>query len=262
MSTKAPTHTPSSRRRRPRLLLCAVVAVAAVTALVGATGSGPGSGGRSASGVRTGIPDSVLLTTGQLPVSAGTDWVQLADRRPVPRALADPDHCDPAPEFSSGGSPYPADLHPVAALTRRWAGPSGALAGETVISYPSPAAAAADFARHRSWLPQCADHFSWTDLPHAQTVTALPMPGSGQAYAIRVAMYPPDRSAADAGSQGRVYFTALQVGNAVAFLTVSSGSAAPGGAPHDPGPSWTATAFDTLRNLLTVAFPAAPSRTP
>lgn len=198
-----------------------------------------------------------MITPAQLPGWATRGWSQLQDEHPAIGALTDPDPCDPVkPTGSNGESPYPSDLHPSESLARTWMGPQSALTTEAVITYSSPSGAEADFGRHRSWLANCANAFSWTDMPHAQTVTPIPLADADHAYALRVAMYAPDQTASTAGSQGYVYLAVVQRGNAVAFLITTAESGALVTAPADPGPSWTVSTEATVESLLATAFPA------
>lgn len=190
--------------------------------------------------VRTDVPNTVMLHRGELPSWSTTPWTQNSDRTKARGRLIDPDSCDPTPTpQDGGGSTYPPNNDLVDLLTRTWILPTTyAMTTETIITYKSAAAAQADFNLHKSWLAGCAEHFSWTTRPHAQTVSPVDMPGMGNAYSYRAAMYAPGQLSSAAGTQGYVYTAVIQRGNALVIVVTTSDSGTVVASPKDPGDRW------------------------
>jgi hypothetical protein len=67
-------------------------------------------------------------------------------------------------------------------------------------------------------------------------------------------MYAPGENAGTAGTQGYVYLTVIQRGNAIGFLTTTSDSGAVSASPADPGPAWTLKEAQSLSGLLSTTY--------
>ena len=171
--------------------------------------------------IRTDIPGAAMLLMADLAPSWSGNWRQFGGP-PIPGSqMVDPDGCDPVPRPQYADPGYQRNPAWVAMQSMSWAGSDYSEVGEEVVTYTTATAAAADFEKHHGWVANCAATFQWTDKPAKYSISNVQPNGVAGAYAIRVAMDPPDQPASTAGSQGVVYTAVILRGNSLAFVTVS-----------------------------------------
>lgn len=206
--------------------------------------------------VHTNVPDAAMLNLPDLaPPRVGT-WSSNSVGQTVSQAqIVDPDDCDPVVRPQYVDPNYPVNHAWATMRNVMWSSPTYAQLNESVLTYTSTAAAADDFARHRSWAANCAVHFQWTDQPAKYSVSSVHLSGVADEYTVRVAMYAPDQPASAAGSQGYVYMAVMLRGNSLTVLTVSeSGSGT--AKPQEPALSAVQHDVQVAAAKLGKAFPA------
>lgn len=130
-----------------------------------------------------------LLDEGDAAKAFGGSWSAAPEVDDAPGEIADPDMCRPyvLPEH-----PGYADLSAHrnldwgSAVSRRLTGHAAGAATvhTTVLSYVTPAAAAADGRRHQTWTKACGtEHFG--DLSHRASVSALQLVGVPGTHGLR-----------------------------------------------------------------------------
>jgi hypothetical protein len=181
------------------------------------------------------IPDSALLAVADLAPAPSGKWSGEGGSPTVPGAQAvDPDNCDPVARPQAEDPNYPRNPAWLNTRTAMWTAPGNAQVIESVVTYSSASAAAADFAKHQGWIAGCSAHFQWSDAPQKFTVSPLSLSGVSGAYAAHVGMYGESQSASAAGSQGYDYMAVILRGNSLTFLDVAQ-TAIDGPKPKDPG---------------------------
>ncbi|WP_194912428.1 hypothetical protein [Catenulispora rubra] len=184
--------------------------------------------------LHTNVPDAAMLNLPDLAPPRDGSWKSNSVGQTVSAAqIIDPDDCDPVARPQYVDPNYPVNKAWATMRNVTWSSASNAQVSESVLTYTSTAVAADDFAKHRGWIAGCAVHFQWTDQPAKFSVSNVHLNGVADAYAIRVAMYPPDQPASTAGSQGYVYMTVMLRGNSLTVLTVSE-SGTGGAKPQEP----------------------------
>lgn len=206
--------------------------------------------------VRTDVPDAAMLNLPDLAPPRSGSWNSNSVGQVVSAAeIVDPDDCDPTARPQYLDPNYPRNRAWVNMRNVTWSSPSNAQLSESVLTYTSSAAAADDFAKHRGWVAGCAVHFQWTDQPAKYSISNVHLSGVADEFAIRVAMYPPDKPASTAGSQGYVYMTVLLRANTITVLSVSE-SGSGGGQPQEPALSAVQHDVQVAAGKLTKAFPS------
>jgi len=204
------------------------------------------------------IPASAILAATDLAPSKDGSWAASRgwDQPIKVSEIIDPDNCDPVARPQSVDPNYPRNPAWTGMQTVSWAGPnSTAQVTESVITYSSAGAAAADFGKHQGWVGSCSTHFQWTDMPAKYAVSSASLPQVNDAYAIRVAMYSPTQPVSSAGSQGYDYMAVILRGNALAVVSLSeSGSGDAASKTQDPGLSAAQHDFQVAASKLGSAF--------
>lgn len=228
-AASAPTTVVGSTSGTP-----ATTGTSAATSAPQTTPSTSSSSNTATAPVHTSVPDAAMLNLPDLAPPRAGSWNSNSVGQTVSQAqIVDPDDCDPVARPQYVDPNYPVNRAWATMRNVMWSSSSNAQLSESVLTYTSTAAAAADFAKHQSWVAGCPVHFQWTDQPAKYSVSTVHLSGVADEYAVRVAMYPPDQPASSAGSQGYVYMAVMLRGNSITVVTVSE-SGSGGGKPQEP----------------------------
>lgn len=198
-------------------------------------GAPSASSSTAQSAVRGDIPDAALLAVADLAAAPSGKWSVSGGSPTVPGAQAfDPDNCDSVARPQAQDPNYPRNPAWLNTRAVMFTAPGNAMVLESVLTYGSASAAAADFAKHQSWIAGCSEHFQWSDAPQKFAVSPLQLSGVSGAYAAHVGMYGDSAPASAAGSQGYDYMAVVLRGNSITFLDVAQ-TAIQGPKPKDPG---------------------------